>query len=136
MYRLGAILLLIFVATAQAQPATLTLSCKGTTTAPMIPDEKPQPISMGIVVNFSTRTVQGFVVPEFEFPVMITAANDVMVAFSGEQILPSSVHIIFGSIDRVSGDVEATSSITDPKTSKSISQTDYTLQCKPTQRTF
>jgi len=46
---------------------------------------------------------------------MITAANDVMVAFSGQQQLPSSVHSIFGSIDRVTGDVEATSSIADPK---------------------
>ena len=71
---------------------------------------------MGIIVNFSARTVQGFVSPQgFEFPVMITAANDVMVAFSGQQQLPSSVHSIFGSIDRVTGDVEATSSIADPK---------------------
>jgi hypothetical protein len=91
---------------------------------------------MGIVVNFSARTVQGFVVPEFEFPVKITAANDVTIAFSGEQQLPSSVHNIFGSMDRVTGDVEATSSITDPKTSKVISQTAYRLQCKPTQRMF
>ena len=118
MYRLGMLLLLAwsFVATAQAQETTLTLACKGMTSAPMIPDEKPQPISMGIVVNFSARTVQGFVVPEFEFPVKITAANDVRIAFSGEQQLPSSVHNIFGSMDRVTGDVEATSSITDPKT--------------------
>ena len=80
---------------------------------------------MGIIVNFSARTVQGFVSPGFEFPAMITAANDVMVAFSGQQQLRSSVHSIFGSIDRVTGDVEATSSIADPKTSKSISQTAY-----------
>jgi hypothetical protein len=91
---------------------------------------------MGIIVNFSARTVQGFVSPGFEFPVMITAANDVTVEFSGEHRLASSVHIISGSIDRVTGDVVATSSITDPKTSNSISQTDYTLQCRPTQRMF
>jgi len=115
-FLLVVVLALSFSATAQAQPATLILACKGTTTAPLMPDEKPQPISMGIIVNFSARTVQGFVSPQgFEFPVMITAANDVMVAFSGQQQLPSSVHSIFGSIDRVTGDVEATSSIADPK---------------------
>jgi hypothetical protein len=138
MYRLGAVLLLTwsFVATAQAQQTTLTLACKGTTTAPMMSDDKPQPVSMGIIVNFSARTVQGFVSPGLEFPVKITAANDVTIEFSGYQQLPSSLHSILGSIDRVTGDVEATSLITDPKTSKSISQTTYTLQCRPTQRMF
>jgi hypothetical protein len=92
---------------------------------------------MGIIVNFIARTVQGFVSPGFEFPVKITAANDVTIEFSGSQQLGSiSLHSIFGSIDRVTGEVEATSSLTDPKTNKSISQTDCQLQCRPTQRMF
>jgi len=77
MYGLGALLLLAwsFVAIAQAQPATLTLACKGTMT--MEPME-PQAISMGIILNFTERTVQGFSDPGFiNIPVMITAANDV-----------------------------------------------------------
>jgi len=136
MYRLAALLLLTlsFAATAEEQQTALTLACKGTTTAPLMPDEKPQPVSMGIIVNFTARTVQGFVSPGFEFPVKITAANDVTIEFSGSQQPPSSVHRIFGSIDRVTGDVEATSSITDPKTNNFVSQTAYTLHCRPTQR--
>jgi hypothetical protein len=43
--------------TAQADP-TLTLACQGTTTVRM-EDAKPEPISMGIIVNFTNRTVQG-----------------------------------------------------------------------------
>jgi hypothetical protein len=136
----GALLLLTwsFVATAQGQPATLTLACKGTTSGPLMPDEKPQSISMGIIVNFSARTVQGFGYPGLiHYPVAITAANDVTIAFNGhEQFGSTSLHTISGSIDRVTGDVEATSSLIDPKTNKFISQTAYALQCRPTQRMF
>jgi hypothetical protein len=42
---------------AQGQPGTLTLACKGTTTVTTIEDTKPEPVSMGIIVNFATRTV-------------------------------------------------------------------------------
>jgi hypothetical protein len=42
--------------TAQAADETLTLACKGT----MIDkDAKLEPVSMGIIVNFTNRTVQG-----------------------------------------------------------------------------
>jgi len=76
----------VYAATAHAQPAALTLACKGTTMTPYI-DEKPQPISMGIILNFNT--VQGFALPGmFDVPVRITAANDVTVTFEG-----SAVHL-------------------------------------------
>ena len=42
-------------------------------------DAKPEPVSMGIIVNFTDRTVQGF----GSYPVKITAWNDVSVEFSG-----------------------------------------------------
>jgi hypothetical protein len=142
MYRAGAFLLLVwgFAATAQAQPVTLTLACKGTTTFPADssdPDAK-QPISMGIIVNFTERTVQGFGFPGLlDYPVKITAANDVTIAFGGSShAFPTSVASIMGSIDRVTGDVEATSMLSDPKTNKTISTTTYALLCRPTQRMF
>jgi hypothetical protein len=49
-----------FAAAQAQQPATLTLACKGTLKS-SIQDSKPEtePISMRIVVNFATRTVQG-----------------------------------------------------------------------------
>jgi hypothetical protein len=42
-----------------AQPTgTLTLACEGMVTHQ--PEGKPEPISMGMIVNFAERTVQGF----------------------------------------------------------------------------
>jgi hypothetical protein len=135
----GGLLLLAWGLTgaAQAEPVTLTLACKGITTQTMLSDAKPEPISMGIIVNFTARTVQGFGFPGMlDYRVSITAANDVAVAFGGHQEVMSSVSSIEGSIDRVTGDVEATSTLSDPKTNKMITQTAYAIQCRPTQRMF
>jgi hypothetical protein len=118
-----------FSMSAQAQQGTLTLACKGTTLLAM-EDAKPEPTSMGIIVNFVARTVQGFGSPTFmDYPVKITGINDVIVEFGGS----ASIH---GSIDRVTGDVEATSTVTATKTQKTITSTNYSLKCRPTQRMF
>jgi hypothetical protein len=140
MYRLGTLLLLalIFVATAQAQPSTLTLGCKGTTTQHNpAGDQDPQPISMGIIVNFTDHTVQGFGPPNgpFRDPLKIERANDVTVVFGGEYEIVG-LHSIYGMIDRVTGDVWATWSFVDRKAETSENHMTYTLQCKPTQRMF
>jgi hypothetical protein len=93
---------------------------------------------MGIIVNFTAKTVQGFGTPGLLDPVVrITGANDVTVVFRGEdRSSPSSVWSVLGSIDRVTGDVEATSMLIESKTSKAISQTTYALQCRPAQHMF
>jgi hypothetical protein len=44
-----------------AGDTTLTLACQGTTTAGT--EDKPEPVSMGIIVNFTKKTVHGFVDP-------------------------------------------------------------------------
>jgi hypothetical protein len=123
--------------TAEAQPAKLTLACKGTTMTQYI-DEKPQPISMGIILNFTAGTVQGFSLPGmFDVPVRITAANDVTVTFEGSAVhLQISQTTISGSLDRVTGDVYATSMMTNTQTQKIVSTTNYELQCQPVQRMF
>jgi hypothetical protein len=127
---------------AQAQQSTLTLACKGTTTVTTMEDAKPEPISMGIIVNFTARTVQGFLSPGalMDYPVKITAMNDVIVAFSGSEDYQrsrrSSVASIDGFIDRVTGDVEATSTLTATNPPKTITSTTYALKCRPTQRMF
>jgi hypothetical protein len=113
--------------TAQADP-TLTLACQGTTTVRM-EDAKPEPISMGIIVNFTNRTVQGgFGYPSvlYDFPVKITSMNEATVVFHGSNQTGQSS--ITGSIDRVTGDVEA-----DTEGPTSIH---YALKCRPTQRMF
>jgi hypothetical protein len=118
---------------AQAQPGTLTLACKGTARDTTIPDEKPEPITMGLIVNFATRTVQGFGSPGgLDHPVKITAVTDVTIAFEGSDEVGPTAAGIMGSIDRVTGTVEATHTVQNTKTSKILTQLKYDLQCRPT----
>jgi hypothetical protein len=119
---------------AQAADTVLTLACQGTTTSG-VEDAKPEPVSMGLIVNFTNRTVQGFGSPGvIDYPVKITAWNEVTVAFLGsEDKYRSSIR---GSIDRVTGDVEATSMVTDAKTGNIVASTSYALKCRPAQRMF
>ena len=140
MHRLGALLLLLAwscAAIAQALPSTLTLTCKGTATDSLDPGEKDDLALMDITVNFTDSTVQGFGYPNgsFNHPVMITTADNVTVGFYGEQEgVLSSRESIIGSVNRVTGDVEATLSLIDQKTNKARHQVTYALQCRPTQR--
>jgi len=119
-----------------AEPTgTLTLACEGTTTDTVGPDAKPEPISMGVVVNFTTRTVQGFGSGLLDYPVEITAVNEVIIAFGGAS-KPNNVgqhSIISGAEDLVTGELGVTSSFLG--TTGSVS-TSYSLKCKPTQRMF
>jgi hypothetical protein len=123
-------------AAAQAQqPATLTLACKGTVYDAST-NENPQPSSMGIIVDFTTRTVHGF--GEYMYPVVkITDVDDVAVAFAGSRSFPDLQlqYSLKGSINRVTGDLQATSYIW---STKSIAATlvQFALQCTPTQRIF
>jgi len=122
--------------TAQAADTTLTLACQGTVTTG-VKEAAPEPVSLGIVLNFTNRTVQGFGSPGFrDYPVEITAWNDVTVVFAGSDDTRGSRSSISGTIDRVTGDVEAFSSLTDAKTGKTITSTSYALKCRPTQRMF
>ena len=70
--------------TAQAADTTLTLACQGTTTDKMkdAKDAKPAPISMGIIVDFTKNTVQGFGIPGVsDYPVKIRGMNDARIVF-------------------------------------------------------
>jgi hypothetical protein len=95
------------------EPGTLSLACKGTETFGS-DKNSDRPVSMGIIVNFTTRTVQ-FAFRHAE----ITDLDDARVAFRD---LESG---ITGTIDRVTGNTQATSS-----------GDAYSLQCKPVQRMF
>src|SRR5262249_13967710 len=115
-----------------AETGTLTLACKGTTVAGH--EDKPNPLSTGVIVNFTTGTVQGFSVPNWiDYPVKITGVNEVTVAFAGSGRVASQEWEIKGSIDRVTGDLEATQTTTDTTTGKTFSTVNYALHCKPTQ---
>src|SRR5262245_62663409 len=120
--------------TVQAADETLTLACKGTVQRNAM---KSEPVSMGIIVNFTARTITGFtLLPTEKLPLTMLNFNDTTVQFSGSD--STSSLIIDGIIDRVTGDVEATSirqpSITDTAAATTIER--YLLKCRPAQRMF
>jgi hypothetical protein len=120
------------VAVQAAEPATLTLACKGTVTikASSPTEYEPDPVSMGLIVNFTTRTVQGTArwgPYLFDDQLQITEWNEMTVVFRGfSRFLGMDIS---GSMDRVTGDVGMLA------TSKTLAQ-DYSLRCTPTQRMF
>jgi hypothetical protein len=83
------VLMLASLTSLQAQVgAALTLACNGATSDEMSEDAKRELISMGIIVNFTTRTVQGFGAPGLlDYPVKVTGVDDVTVVFSGSRTI-------------------------------------------------
>jgi hypothetical protein len=89
---------------------------------------------MGIIVNLADRTVRGWDWPFDLDALEIGYVNDTEVRFGGKE--ESEVRsIIVGSINRVTGDVQANWSFIDKKGNLEPRMT-YELQCKPTQRMF
>ena len=115
--------------TAQAADETLTLTCKGTATI-RADFPKPNPLSMDLIVNFTTRTVVGTARQRpyvFDDQLQITEWNEVTVIFRGfSQFLGKNIS---GSIDRMTSDVGMLA------TSKTET-IDYSLKCTATQRMF
>src|SRR5437763_15760565 len=110
---------------AQAQREMLTLTCHGTITKE--PDGTPEPISMGITVNFTTLTVHGF---GGTSDVKITHMDEAIIAFDGIDPMPPGqvTHWdIHGSMNRSTGDMEVTSSLLLLKTSTIANWTSYSL---------
>jgi hypothetical protein len=97
-----------------------------------IGSEDPQQVTTGIVVNFTTRRVQGLQAPGvFDYPLTITAADDAIITFQGSNRQKGDLSIsTLGTIDRVNGDVDATMFATNQ------SSTVYALKCRPAQRMF
>jgi hypothetical protein len=124
--------------TAQAADTTLTLACQGTMTATTAgTEDKPEPISMGIIVNFTKKTVHGFGDPLFgEQRIKITGVTETAVYFSPDDKFQNMSQGGMGAIDRVTGDLWADFTATDAKTGKTITSTSYALKCRPTQRMF
>jgi hypothetical protein len=124
------LLALLGLATAQAaEPTgTLTLACEGTLKQVHQPDAGPDPMSTNIVINFTDRTVTGF--GRTDFPVNISA-NDVTVSFLGSSLAGWR---LFGSIDRVSGELQAYSLFLNPfpkpNTYEIAPAVYYSLKCK------
>ena len=103
-----------------------------------IEDAKPKSVTMGIIFNFTKGTLQGFGTL-INYPVKITGWTDVIVTFYGSdkglvsQVIEESIR---GTLDRMTGDMEATLASFSLKTNKPLSSISYALKCRPTQRTF
>ena len=125
----AAIIADLTIAAQAAAPETLTLTCKGTA-AIRADFPKPYPLSMDLVVDFTTRTVQGTARQRpyvFDDQLQITEWNEATVIFRGfSQFLGKNVS---GSMDRMTGDVGMVAT----STTQTI---DYSLKCTPAQRMF
>src|SRR5262249_15251076 len=124
------------ISTAQAaEPTgTLTLACQGTVTANIEPDANAEPISMGVVREFTTGTVKGFPHQgEAEIPRVDDGIIVFVASYHGDKV---PVEWTFdGTIDRVTGDLEA-HSVTmrmDRDINSRSRIVSYSLKCKPTQ---
>ena len=128
------LLVLAGPSTAQAAKPTgrLALACQGTTTTTDLKtrvEKKPEPISMGIIVDFPTRRVE---FPDAHFPIqIIQGITKTAVNFYGNSLVYAST--IDGTIDRVTGAVEATL-VQHARGSDDGPHllTSYSLKCKPT----
>ena len=113
---------------------TVTLACEGTATDKTDLRElaKPEPVSMGLIIDFTTNSVAGF--PSFSADrVKIIVVDKTTFGFSGTDGTGGAV---FGTADRATGDVEATMERWNDETNKLQWATGYSLKCKATQRMF
>ena len=126
--------MLVGLSTAQAADTTLTLACQGTVT--LIKDgreRKPEPISMGMIANLTAQTITGLGGPGDDTPMTITGFDDLHISFRGSA---GNWWTIQGSIDRVTGDMEAISTNWELTTHEVAFSQLLALKCRPTQRMF
>jgi hypothetical protein len=124
--------------TAQAAwwDTTVLLACSGSATMSTDTTEigDTGPVSMGLVVDLTTRTVHGFR-GQFEkdgseVPLKITEVKETILVLSG-QMGPTSI-ALSGFMDRVTGDMTLTATQRSPA---GFTKT-YALKCRPAQRMF
>src|SRR6516165_2481563 len=106
------LILLTGLSTAQAaEPTgTLMLACQGTRTHTDMDtnvDEKPEPISMGVTVNFTARTVEFGHDAMPKFPMQVSDITETTIGFGGTKRTAIYSYSIIGTIERVTGTLEA-----------------------------
>ena len=119
--------------TAHAADSTLTLACKGTTTTYL--DKRSDPVSLGLLVDFTKRTIKGFsFFPDKVEEVEITEVTEIVIYFHR-----ATDFLDFGgAIDRLTGEVRGhlESNKKLMETTHTLSGFDFALKCTPTQRMF
>src|SRR5262245_16999388 len=105
---------MIGLAQATEPTGTLTLACQGTMidkTDPSLEAAKPEPVTMGLMIDFTSNTVAGFehLNPVLGgAPVKIIVVDKTTIGFSG---INAAGGTAFGTIDRITGDVEAATEV-------------------------
>jgi hypothetical protein len=89
------------ISTAQAAERAVVLACEG----PASRSQEPEPVSIGIIINFTAGTVTW--ADSSDFPLTITRLNEMSVDFRGSN--GSRTHT--GSINRKTGDTDAISTL-------------------------
>ena len=108
------------ISTTHAAERAVVLACEGKVTQP--PGPKLEPVSIGIVINFTAGTVTW--ADSSNFPLTITKLNEMTIDFRGS----NGSRTLTGSIDRKTGDTDAISTLLgDPKTRR----IHYSLKCRP-----
>ena len=114
------------ISTAQAAERAVVLACEGKLTQPS--GTKPEPVSIGIIVNFTAGTVTW--ADSSDSPLKITRLDEKTVAFRGS----NGSRTLTGSIDRKTGDTDATSTVMGDSKTRRINR--YSLKCRPEPRMF
>ena len=116
-----------------ADPIVFALSCDGT--VDVTGWSKPQPTErMGVVVNLEEQTVsfEGWVA-------RIEYADATLIRFGGKQLgqqIKGMDITILGQIDRVTGHMAASTSMSDPNSKTSDIDSTFDMYCKATNRVF
>jgi hypothetical protein len=138
------LLAVLWLFSAQAQAAPLTLGCSGTVTSRLLSKhgipgepEKKNVVGMSIVVDFDQKTLAGFWKEEDGvhnlLPITEFDANSV--SFRGTRGTKESIlYFIEGAVDRITGKVDANE--TWHWRSGGQSFVVWDLQCKPTKPIF
>jgi hypothetical protein len=127
-------LLLGLPATAQT-PTVITLSCDGTMQEDTA-DTREQVTKLGLVINFAEQTIVGFGIAAH-----IEILDASSIEFSGEGPIVdrgAKIGTLFamGAIDRVTGIVSATTTLTSERSQKTVTAKTYYLVCNVTDRQF
>ena len=123
--------------TAQAADTTLTLVCKGTASMKTSTGDSGDtgPVSMGLVVDLTTRTVHGFreQFTEIEVQLNITEVKEAILVLRGQLSGEMrSIMDLSGFMDRMTGDMTVTATQRPPV----VFTKTYSLKCTPAQRMF
>jgi hypothetical protein len=121
------------ISTAQAADEVLTLACQGATHTRIGKTDQPtrEPISTGIIINLTARTVEGFSVEDL--PVKIRTADQATIRFEGSDPTVAFTRKVTGTIDRVTGETLATFTMQGAGEPAIVT---FSLKCRPTKRMF